>query len=1530
MLDMRYDALVTSTSDQLRALLDETVFRVLESLASAVSPVSGRAVARALNISPTTALAALALLQKAGFATSETVGRSSLWRLNNRNPTVLQWLNESSGKAGVDVREPRPRLKVVIFTALGLEYAAVAAYLPARRPERIDGTRFESDVFVGDHVDWIVYIAEVGVGNVRTAVEVTSAIKDLAPDLVLFVGVAGSVKPKDLCRGDVVVADRVYNLHSGKDAWSETDGSVHLERSVSFTATHRAIQFVMKVRRSDWVLRFAADARNVKGESPTVEIKPIAAGEVVHGDNQSLLMEKVRDHFNDVAAVDMESLGLYEAAHVKERPALSVRGISDCVGDKKPDLDVQWQPRAAKHAAAFAFALLSHAELDDFPRLRTEALLIPQNVGGQSSMELLLCLPPPVAVAFEWALPITGDRAIDALGEIAGLGGQPATWLSRFRHRPPALFQGEGSEALWVLVAQFADSHEHPTASWLYEQAAQRSKDAILSAYMYCRGAVAASRNVDPGDPDELLERAAATAPAGRLLWAYFDAAIHDDVSAVLAATPAIADSLGLVFPQPVQQALGEPAESEQPDESLMGFVGDFAERYPAFLEQTRLTVALATANAVRAKPGRISAAQLLLEALMGGLPAYRGSHAGAFAWLALAGSRSSNIPLELARTLCMRAADSSGQDMSFDRDAALARAEDLAQTARDRLQDWGGPTSDALAVAAQARAALGDTRGALRLLLPPPAGTAGPAEAISQPVVRLAAELAVGTENIELALSLAARINDSTERKLATALALTLRKDSYPEAVAEYRSVLTEPAPPLEPDQEIRALLGLSMVTRLSDSELSRLAQLDAELADLIRAQSLLTAGQISQAQILARRYPDSDGALQIRVNCLLSQGKTADAIIALERYAIRRSDERFSVQAALLAYSSGANDEASRIAGHLASSNDPARRRIAREILIDVASRRGDWESVLVEADRLIGDDVVTEADPARDASLIKYRWSQAHALHQLRRMDEAYQVIRESPRLVPADLGQARLVASVLRTIAPSVKPSPSDATTEPGITQREVLAAVTEAAQAFPHDEELVAAAVMTAFSMPSTDPPDYGLMTKARQLHQQFFDRFPDSRLIRAIPVDDALTGVKEILRAQLEPSAEVMVQMQRQVISGQIPLSVCISAFGRNYAEALICDKVGCYVIRYPDDRVFAQEAEAARKALNGTVVVDTSSLFLAPVILGSATELREHFEQLLVAAPQRDDILQAQVSLMMRSPGSLGWDPFTKRPTFEKNDPEVTERWVTDAGRLATALGSCDVVPDPPPPGEDDPRHRLWSSPIWVARERSVSLVADDAALRAVAWNEGVPAFGSLHLLSVLIEGGVLPPNALEDCYQRLMEIRVADLPLLDRLLDIAADEGWRPGGYASFLLQRPATWMPLAGGWQKYTTLITALPEKKPEDLAGWCAAALYGLCLVTAAPTVSAVAAALVVWTLLEVRDPAALPPLLVGTERVVGQFVRGADLIEGVVQRLAMTVRQVTSPEMVGPVVLRLLSGLDGETHAAAIKHFFTMP
>jgi nucleoside phosphorylase len=1506
----------------------EAPFRLLEALSAASAPVSGRALARSLGISPTTASSTLTNLQDAGLVTSSRDGQSNLWRLDKNHLLIASWLEDAAVPPARTSASARPQLKAAVFTALQLEYDAVIAHLPERSAARAGTTRFEVGAFQGDTVDWQVYVAEIGPGNVGAGVEVTAAVAVLQPSLLLFVGVAGSVKPADLCRGDVIVADRVYNLHAGKDSRGDVEDSVHLSRPISFPASHGGIQLARTVRRGDWAGELAriippVEAMNAKGKKPNVEIRAIAAGEVVHADDRSGLIEKIREQLNDVAAVDMESLGLYEAAHVPNLPALAVRGISDCVGDKQSGSDADWQPRAASHAAGFAFALLRMAEPEDFTGQGAPTPQVPRSE-DRKPQDLLRRLPPSVALVYEWARPVAGDEADSVIRELEDLDGRPATWLSRFRYRQPAPFKGSASASLWIMVAEFADSHEHPSASWIYEQAADLAEDGELRAYLYSRAAIAASRQLESGRCEELLTRASAIEPDGNLLWGYIRKALTADAGTVLAATPPLVDALDLPLTRQVQGAIGEGTGEGLP-ESFTGFADRFAASCYALLEEARLTVCLSTALALQAT-GQYGSAQAFLERLVGGMPPFHADQDGRPAMSALVGPRSANVVLHLAKALSMRASDRSNREMSFDREAALARAESLALTARDRKRDWGGPTGDALAIAAQARAAIGDVRGALRLLLPPPDGTATRAESASQPVVRAAAEIAVGLGNIDLALKLAAKIDDDVERRLSTALALTLRPDSYPEAAAAYRSALADASVSGRADQQVRALLGLSMSSELSSDELGQLEQIDAEMADLIRARSFLTAGKATEAQVLARQH-DSDPAIQLRVDALVSQGKHADAIRALENHASRNGGERPLLQAAMIALSADHPDEAARLTARVASSAEPTRRRAAHEILIDAASRQARWETVLSEARILLDDTEIAEADPDRDASAAKYRWAQAHALHQLRRMDEAYAVVRARPRLVPATPEQGRLIASILRSIAPSVTSvrGPGDGTEEQAVTQDEVMSAAVAAAQAFPDDEELVAATVTVAFGMPAADPADPLLMTQARTLLQQFFERFPESGLIKAIPVGEPLI---EFLREQLAPKAETVEELRMRAFLGQIPVSACTTAINRLYAEALVCNFIGCYVLRNPDDRVNSAEVEAARSAIDKPVVVDTSALFLSPAILGEATQLRAHFERLLLTTFQRDDILQSRVALLTRSAGSLGWSQASQRPTFVEFDSETTERWAAEAERLAAALEWCDIVAVPAYSG--DPGNRDWSSSVRAARDQGLSLLSDDAALRAIAREEGVAAFGSLQLLEVLVADGRLSGSMIEETWWRLAEIRAADLPLLGQFLEIAKNDAWKPTGYAAFLLGRPVTWTPPSGGWKAYSALMAKLPEKEPDEIAAWCGSALCGLCLVSPPQAVPTVAAALIAWTALEIRDKAVLPALLAISEQVMRRFSPGTDILKDVVYRLATTIRGLVPPELAARIVISALDGLDGDTRSRALSYFFAMP
>jgi nucleoside phosphorylase len=244
-----------------------------------------------------------------------------------------------------DASPSRAARRVVVLTALGLEHRAVCGELDSKLDRQLpNGTIFTEGDLAGESTDWLVAVAEIGEGNLGTAAEASAAIDFYKPDLILFVGVAGGLK-SDIPRGSVVVASKVYQYQGGKDS------DEILARPIAFPTDHALLQLALQVRRSDW---------DWEGEKPIVEVKPIAAGELVLANARSQTAEFIRRHFNDAAAADMESAGMYQAAQRSRGiPALAIRGISDMLDDKTATNDAEWQPRAARNAARFAVALLT-------------------------------------------------------------------------------------------------------------------------------------------------------------------------------------------------------------------------------------------------------------------------------------------------------------------------------------------------------------------------------------------------------------------------------------------------------------------------------------------------------------------------------------------------------------------------------------------------------------------------------------------------------------------------------------------------------------------------------------------------------------------------------------------------------------------------------------------------------------------------------------------------------------------------------------------------------------------------------------------------------------------------------------------------------------------------------------------------------------------------------------------------------------------------------------------------------------------
>lgn len=427
-------------------------------------------------------------------------------------------------------KDGRTRATAVVLTALDVEYDAVRARLDDLRPVRVPGgTRFEIGDLHGDSLEWEVAVAEIGEGNLDAAIEAGNAISHFDPDLILFVGVAGGFKD-DLSHGDVVVASKVYDYHGGK-----ADEEFYA-RPMAFATLHSLSQLVRKVRRENWL--DAAPAGQA-ADGPRVQLKPIAAGEVVVVKKSSEVARQIRAHYNDTAAVDMESYGTYLAAQRAGRPVLAVRGISDLLDDKTSSADADRQPMASSHAAAFALALLRAVEPEDLGA--RSAPPVPSPAPTSALNKLISRVPPNVVAQIELARQSSPQNAETLVRELASDATSPAQIVGRLTTTPPAWLTRSTSPRLWAAVGEFASAHDSPEeAVEAFVRAAERGGP---EAPVWMARAAFASAGDQQEKALELIAQAHKLAggphPFVHVMEAAIGVAESEDVGPVLEATEA-------------------------------------------------------------------------------------------------------------------------------------------------------------------------------------------------------------------------------------------------------------------------------------------------------------------------------------------------------------------------------------------------------------------------------------------------------------------------------------------------------------------------------------------------------------------------------------------------------------------------------------------------------------------------------------------------------------------------------------------------------------------------------------------------------------------------------------------------------------------------------------------------------------------------------------------------------------------------------------------------------------------------------
>lgn len=266
---------------------------------------------------------------------------------------------------------------VVFITAKSLERDAVLAHLE-NLTCLLDGKNYT----VGEYQNWQVIVRlQTNQGNSQARVEVTQLINQFKPTYLFFVGVAGGIK--DVEKGSVVVAKKVIGYEKAK----LTDEIIKARADVENLPSHLVEITQHVVDKQLWLNKIIGST----DKPPQALVSPIASGDKNVSSKQ--MLQQLESFASDAVALDMESIGFMQGiADHREVQGLVIRGISDFCIDKDETNDKQWQPIAARNAAAFAFAML-----DELPPVTSKG----DKPGEKQPSESPLTIPLYLLIALE-------------------------------------------------------------------------------------------------------------------------------------------------------------------------------------------------------------------------------------------------------------------------------------------------------------------------------------------------------------------------------------------------------------------------------------------------------------------------------------------------------------------------------------------------------------------------------------------------------------------------------------------------------------------------------------------------------------------------------------------------------------------------------------------------------------------------------------------------------------------------------------------------------------------------------------------------------------------------------------------------------------------------------------------------------------------------------------------------------------------------------------------------------------------------
>ena len=725
----------------------------------------------------------------------------------------------------------------------------------------------------------------------------------------------------------------------------------------------------------------------------------------------------------------------------------------------------------------------------------------------------------------------------------------------------------------------------------------------------------------------------------------------------------------------------------------------------------------------------------------------------------------------------------------------------EFARRARDLRRRWRGESGECVEVMARAAVSLGDRRSAMRFSLAENEATQD--EANSPVVLQTVAFLLLDTGQVDRASDLADRIQAPFQRLSLTGAVAAARGDR--EQAEHYLHQAFELARHDGERIEVLGYMATAGIWPLPDFD--RIEREFPERAAQMTAGSALVRGDYEVAIKMLRPLRRTSARMaDLLATAYQKAGQLDDAVGELQEAAKHFRDPELSVQAAFILADAKRWDQAVNIAQQALIALPPGSFLLTklRILLINGLGMQGDWLGAEEQARRLLE----TEPENAQAA------WALVHALLGQSRLEEAWAVISDR-RLVP----DAEDRSGVWIELASRF--------TE----MRDWVERGLEYFQKYRDSEKLCFSFIQAVVRHPDATLNE-AMTEGVKKAHIDFMARFPESDFMKPYPVkegDDPLAALREIL----EPGAAEALQQSRDVEEGRLPMGVLATGSRHSYMEVWVVGGPGILPIYLNLDAINDVESAYAVAALDKEVVLDGSALAvlsLLPVSIAQAALAA--FSRTVIPAELRTDAVRADEDLSDPSIGLVRWDPEAGRIVITEFPAEKREAWRNRTHWirkrvLELATENVHAFPDF---DNADPAAWSWLSALQLAKTRGVAIYCDDAWTRRLAAENGVPAFGSLHLLAILSATGYVSPHAYVDCLATLRDQHAVMLPIThEELLELAASENWGQGIGALQIAQ--------AGFWawreaaSAYDAILVKVARDRPQALPGWVQAGAFG---------------------------------------------------------------------------------------------------